>query len=62
MTGPEFADERLYPCHHLLDGEIRGIDRDRLVSEGKGETQPIDTNDTAVGRARNRRIEFEVIK
>lgn len=40
----------------------RGIDSGRLLTEGKGETQPIDTNDTDIGRARNRRIEFSVIE
>jgi chemotaxis protein MotB len=34
-----------------------GVAEDRLVSEGYGETRPIDSNDTAAGRARNRRIE-----
>jgi len=40
----------------------RGVDPGRLLTEGRGETQPIDTNDTDIGRARNRRIEFSVIE
>lgn len=40
----------------------KGIDPKRLVSKGYGETQPIATNDTEDGRARNRRTEFKVIK
>jgi outer membrane protein OmpA-like peptidoglycan-associated protein len=42
--------------------EKGGIDPGRLETEGRGETEPIDTNDTEEGRARNRRIEFEIIK
>jgi len=37
-----------------------GIARDRLVSEGFGPDKPIETNNTAEGRARNRRVEFVV--
>jgi len=40
--------------------EKGGIDPGRLLTEGKGESAPIDTNDTEVGRGRNRRIEFHV--
>jgi outer membrane protein OmpA-like peptidoglycan-associated protein len=39
----------------------RGVSADRLQTEGQGEAQPIDTNDTDAGRARNRRIEFHLI-
>ncbi|MCK4303918.1 MAG: OmpA family protein [Candidatus Eisenbacteria sp.] len=39
----------------------KGVASSRLVTEGMGETMPIDSNDTAEGRGRNRRIEFEVI-
>ena len=34
-----------------------GIDGARLTTDGKGETQPIDKNETAVGKANNRRVE-----
>ncbi len=37
-----------------------GVDGDRLVAVGYGETLPIAANDTAAGRAKNRRIEFVV--
>jgi len=35
-----------------------GVARDRLEARGKGLEMPIDTNDTAEGRARNRRVEL----
>ncbi|MEO0731001.1 MAG: OmpA family protein, partial [Pseudomonadota bacterium] len=37
-----------------------GVTSVRLVSEGRGEAQPIASNRTPEGRARNRRIEFEI--
>jgi outer membrane protein OmpA-like peptidoglycan-associated protein len=40
----------------------RGVGSERLLTDGKGESSPIDTNDTDLGRARNRRIEFSVIQ
>jgi outer membrane protein OmpA-like peptidoglycan-associated protein len=39
----------------------RGIAADRLEAEGRGETQPIDTNDTEEGRQNNRRVEIEIL-
>ena len=39
-----------------------GVDPKRLVPVGYGESQPIDTNQTAAGRAKNRRVEFKIIK
>jgi len=36
----------------------KGMDPDRLSTDGAGETDPIASNDTEAGRARNRRIEF----
>jgi len=34
------------------------IDAGRLDIDGKGESQPIDKNDTPAGKANNRRVEF----
>ena len=38
-----------------------GIDGSRLSPQAFGETQPIQSNDTASGRAANRRVEFELL-
>ncbi|MDN5202371.1 OmpA family protein [Fulvivirgaceae bacterium BMA10] len=35
-----------------------GIEADRLQTEGKGESEPIDNNTSAEGKANNRRVEF----
>ena len=43
---------------YLID---RGIDGARLESQGFGPDEPIDTNATKKGKARNRRIEFQLI-
>jgi len=39
-----------------------GVDPFRLRAVGKGESEPVATNDTAEGRAKNRRIEFVIQK
>lgn len=36
----------------------KGISEDRITTDGKGQEQPIASNKTAEGRAKNRRIEF----
>jgi OOP family OmpA-OmpF porin len=41
--------------------ESVGIAGERLQAEGFGETRPIDTNRTASGRQKNRRVEFHII-
>jgi OOP family OmpA-OmpF porin len=40
----------------------KGIERDRLITEGLGPDQPIADNGTKEGRQQNRRIEFKVIQ
>lgn len=37
-----------------------GIDKGRIVSEGKSFNEPVATNDTAEGRAQNRRVEVYI--
>ena len=37
-----------------------GLRVSRLVAEGKGELEPIASNDTAAGRQANRRVEIPV--
>ncbi len=39
----------------------RGIPRQQLLSQGYGSSQPIASNDTDIGRAKNRRIEIIVM-
>lgn len=38
-----------------------GIASDRLISVGRGEDHPIDTNSTREGRQNNRRVEFHIL-
>ena len=40
----------------------RGVAAERLVAQGYGETQPIDSNHTGAGRAANRRVEFDILE
>ena len=39
----------------------KGIEKNRVYTEGKGEKQPVADNKTAEGRAKNRRVEIEVV-
>ncbi|NMC72555.1 MAG: OmpA family protein [Myxococcales bacterium] len=41
--------------------ERHGVAADRLSSEGYGETRPIADNRTSEGRARNRRVVFQIV-
>lgn len=37
---------------------VYGVSTDRLISEGKGESEPVGDNNTPDGKAQNRRVEF----
>ena len=39
----------------------KGIEKNRVYTEGKGEKQPVADNKTPEGRAKNRRVEIEVV-
>jgi outer membrane protein OmpA-like peptidoglycan-associated protein len=38
----------------------KGVDKKRLSAKGYGQSRSVDSNDTAEGRASNRRTEFEI--
>jgi OmpA-OmpF porin, OOP family len=39
----------------------KGIEKNRVYTEGKGEKQPVADNKNAAGRTKNRRVEIEVV-
>jgi OOP family OmpA-OmpF porin len=39
----------------------KGVEKNRVYTEGKGSKQPVADNKTAEGRAKNRRVEVEVV-
>lgn len=39
----------------------KGVEKNRVYTEGKGEKQPVADNKTDEGRAKNRRVEIEVV-
>jgi OOP family OmpA-OmpF porin len=41
--------------------QTKGVEANRVYTEGKGEKQPVADNKTAAGRAKNRRVEIEVV-
>ena len=55
----ELSEKRARAVMDYLRAE--GIEDDRLVFKGFGESQPIDSNDTEEGRKRNRRTEFIIV-
>jgi OOP family OmpA-OmpF porin len=39
----------------------KGIEKNRVYTEGKGEKQPVADNKTKEGKSKNRRVEIEVV-
>jgi hypothetical protein len=49
-------------CHKWHDYLVsKGVEKNRVYTEGKGEKSPVADNKTAEGRAKNRRVEIEVV-
>lgn len=52
------SKERAKSCLEYLAS--KNIDKNRMSSDGFGETKPVATNNTKVGRRKNRRVEFKL--
>ncbi len=53
----DLSKQRATSVKEILVKEF-SIDESRLETDGKGESEPIDSNDTSAGKANNRRVEF----
>jgi len=53
------SDRRADAVKDYLKG--KGVKAGRIDTEGYGETQPLETNDSDAGRARNRRVEVAIV-
>ncbi len=63
-SGP-FADNDYLSAARAIETaqyliKTKNLDASKISFSGKGEREPVDTNATAEGRARNRRIEFRI--
>lgn len=54
----DLSDRRALSAANFITGE--GVDRARISTAGRGETEPIATNDTDAGRQLNRRVEIAI--
>lgn len=54
----KLSEQRAASVRTYLSG--KGISSSRINTVGMGEAEPIETNDTATGRAKNRRVEFAI--
>ena len=51
------SQQRAASVKNALASDFK-VDASRMQTDGKGESQPVDKNDSAVGKANNRRVEF----
>lgn len=55
----ELSERRAASVRNFL--LAHGVEPERLESHGYGETQPVDSNKTSKGRAKNRRVDFVIL-
>lgn len=56
-TNLSLSEQRAEAVKNILISEF-GVDPSRLLSEGRGESEPVADNSTPEGKAKNRRVEF----
>lgn len=56
----KLSEKRANAVKSYLEG--KGIQADRIATQGAGELQPLASNKTKEGRAQNRRVEIEILK
>jgi len=54
----DLSDRRSYSAANFVCGE--GVDRARVGTAGRGESEPIATNSSDDGRRQNRRVEVAI--
>jgi outer membrane protein OmpA-like peptidoglycan-associated protein len=54
----DLSERRALAAARLL--ETDGVDRSRIKTAGRGETEPVESNDSAEGRQKNRRVEVAI--
>jgi len=62
VANMELSEARAQAVFEYLIASFPGLDPDRFVVRGWGESQPIASNATAAGRAQNRRVEFLILE
>ena len=56
----ELSSQRAESVRDYLVGS--GVSVDRLVAKGYGTTKPVANNNTSAGRAKNRRVDFVILR
>jgi len=60
-TNQKLSDARAKAVLEYLAAKFPELHEDQFTVKGYGESQPIATNSTALGMAKNRRVEFKVL-
>ncbi|WP_020676978.1 OmpA family protein [Geopsychrobacter electrodiphilus] len=55
----QLSEKRAMAVGHVLEG--RGVAASRIITSGRGESEPRATNDTEAGRQLNRRVEMLIV-